>query len=104
MSGEAEAAQARAPTAASSSKLLADPHTMAQIYDMADDGPQVSSSKSSTSNDLSGRGASKRKVTMLKFGRRQTMSHDLAPSDSSPSKSSQPSDAPAAEACPRANN
>eukprot|EP00045_Choanoeca_perplexa_P018586 m.293158 g.293158 ORF g.293158 m.293158 type:complete len:80 (+) comp18733_c0_seq1:151-390(+) len=74
---QAQAAQDAAPSAAESSTLLNDPHTMAQIYDMADDDPEPVASKSSTSRDLSSKKGGG--MSMPKFGRRQTASFAQAP-------------------------
>lgn len=74
---EAQAAQDATPSAAESSSLLNDPHTMAQIYDMADADPEPVASKNSTSRDFSSKKGGG--ISMPKFGRRQTVSLDQAP-------------------------
>ena len=73
---EAQAAQDATPSAAESSSLLNDPHTMAQIYDMAEVDPQPVASKNTTSRDLTSKKGGG--MSMPKFGRRQTVSLDQA--------------------------
>eukprot|EP00730_Choanoeca_flexa_P017307 TRINITY_DN8318_c0_g1_i1.p1 TRINITY_DN8318_c0_g1~~TRINITY_DN8318_c0_g1_i1.p1 ORF type:complete len:106 (+),score=26.91 TRINITY_DN8318_c0_g1_i1:14-331(+) len=84
MSEDAQAAQDAAPSAAASSSLLNDPHTLAQIYAMADDEPEPVATKAEVSRKYSSRKTGG--MSMPKFGRRQGASLEQVPTTTSPKK------------------